>query len=136
MNVYSGWTYSKGEPVPGSRNEFFHKIEDDSGNSWYDLMWTLDEPGPTRWVVGISPEGYVGWIVNGPVAEGHVPVPGGSVVVCPAIPAKMAESFMYWKFDGKCFVYAKPAPQPERTKDDIMADLLRLQAELANMKGG
>lgn len=133
MQVYYDWTFTKGAPFNEARGEYFHVITDSVGNSWYDLMYELDE-SPNRWVIGTNSEGYVGWLTNGKVAESRVPMPGGKVVVTDSIPVEMENNFHYWKLEGDSFVYSKVEREVvPRTKEDIMADLLRLQEELKGM---
>lgn len=131
MQTYKNWQWSKGPAINATETEFSANIEDSNGNSWYYLMEHLDTIGP-RWVVGVQDNGYASWATNEPVSGKHVPSHGSSVVVLDDIPEGMKDGVAYWKLEGDTFVDLDPAKHPvvERTKEDILSDLIRLQEEL------
>lgn len=133
IHVYTKWKWTKGERLQDGR--FTANIEDSKGKSWYDLMVELDELEETRWVVGTQPSGFVSWATSGNVNALALPVDGGDVVVIDSVPEDMEKDFRYWRWDGSKFFKqdtSKVEPK-ERTKEDIMADLLKLQEELKTL---
>lgn len=130
VRIYEKWKWTKGERLQDGR--FTANIEDSKGKSWYDLMVELDELEETRWVVGTQPSGFVSWATRGSVNALALPVDGGDVVVIDSIPENMEKDFRYWRWDGSQFFKQDTAKSEhkERTKEDIMADLMKLQEEL------
>lgn len=105
---------------------------DDEGNSWYDVMYDLDATG--KWTVAFYPDGYVSY-VSREVAGRHGAA-GCSVTQVDSLPGPYKLG-VYWFFNRETHeVEARERPTyevPERTKEDIMADLMKLQEELKAM---
>lgn len=128
MKVYNNWKWTKGEKVSGGN--FIMEINRE-GVSWYDLMVELDEQS-NRSVVCVSPEGDIAWMTKGYVSEKFAPSDGYTVIVVESTPFT-EETWRDYKFDGEKFVEKPKAVEAPRTKEDIMADLLALQAELQKL---
>ncbi|QBI89965.1 single-stranded DNA-binding protein [Escherichia phage HZP2] len=133
IRVYEKFKWAKGERLQDGR--FIANIEDSTGESWYDIMVKLDELGEDRWVIGTQQSGFVSWATNGSVNASALPVDGGDVIVIDSIPEDMEKDFRYWWWDGSQFFKQDnvKSEQKERTKEDIMADLLKLQEELKTL---
>ena len=125
MKVYNNWKWTNGEKVSG--DNFIIEITRE-GVSWYDLMVELDEQS-NRSVVCVSPEGDIAWMTRGTVSEKYAPSDGYSVIVVESTQFT-EETWRDYKFDGEKFVEKPKAIETVRTKEDIMADLLKLQEEL------
>lgn len=124
MRILSGWKRTKGEPV--GNGMFFIEITNESGESWYDIMEGLDDR-PERYAVGVNPDNRVSWVTEGKLSGVYAPADGGIIVLCNTFNIEDARNVV---FDGHEFV---PIPVEEpvvRTKEDIMADLIKLQEEL------
>lgn len=128
MKVYNNWKWTKGEKVSGGN--FIMEINRE-GVSWYDLMVELDEQS-NRSVVCVSPEGDIAWMTKGYVSEKFAPSDDYTVIVVESTPFT-EETWRDYKFDGEKFVEKPKAVEAPRTKEDIMADLLALQAELQKL---
>ncbi len=129
VKEYKDWKWAKGPDIGGG--DFAAIITDAEDNDWYELMHELDGLDG-RWVVGIQDNTYASWATDGRVSGKYAPRRGDTVVVVKDIPEAMKESVLYWRWDGSQFFKQEPKKsQPkERTKEDIMADLLKLQEEL------
>lgn len=128
MEVYNNWKWTNGEKVSG--DNFIIEITRE-GVSWYDLMVELDKQS-NRSVVCVSPEGDIAWMTQGAVSEKFAPSDGYSVIVVESTPFD-EETWRDYKFDGEKFVEKPKVVATVRTKEDIMADLLALQAELQKL---
>lgn len=102
---------------------------DDEGNSWYDLMHELDATG--KWTVAFYPDGYVSYVSKN--VAGRHGCSGCSVTQVDELPGEY-EIGVYWFYNRETHkVEARERPtyeQPERSTEDILADLDRLRAEL------
>lgn len=128
MEVYNNWKWTNGEKISG--DNFIIEITRE-GVSWYDLMVELDEQS-NRSVVCVSPEGDIAWMTQGAVSEKFAPSDGYSVIVTESTPFTK-ETWRDYKFDGEKFVEKPKVVGAVRTKEEIMADLLALQAELQKL---
>lgn len=131
MRIYRNWKWSKGEPAGEGR----YTVNIDHGNtSWYDLMDDLDNL-EGRWVVCVNPDGYITWFTNEHVSGMYAPDDGHTVIVTDSIPFEgsgLAVRDYLW--DGSSFIKKEEeVVAKERTKEDILADLLKLQEELKAM---
>lgn len=124
MTKYLNWKWTTGASIGGG--QYIVEIDCD-GISWYDLMKELDAKDD-RVVVCVSPTGYVAWYTEGKVSERYAPSEGFSVIVLESVPFT-EETQRQFLWDGSKFI-TKPNEVVERTKEDIMADLLKLQEEL------
>ena len=106
---------------------------DDEGNSWYDLMVELDKTG--LYTVAFYPDGYVSYVAT--KVTGRHGCDGCSVTQVSELPGEYKLGESYWFFNRETHsVEARERPTyvaPERTKEDIMADLIKLQEELKAM---
>lgn len=127
MRIYKNWKWTQGEQIDSRR--FIYDITNSDGIDWYELMVELDKI-EGRWVVGYSEdEGYVSWATDGPVSGMYVPKEGISVAIVESVPFVSDKAHEY-DFDGKTFTLRELPKKPERTKEDILADLIKLQEEL------
>lgn len=127
MVKYENWKWTNGEQVGPDR----YIAEINIGElSWYDLMEDLDKQGE-RVVVGVSSDGRVNWFTDGRVSGVHAPSDGTSVVVVDSVPFTQ-EDYRHFILVGNEFQRKESTLTP-RTKEDIMADLIKLQEELKAM---
>lgn len=126
MIKYENWVWTNGTAL----SETQAIINIDCGNvSWYDLMDELDEQ-PARWVVCVAPEGYIAWATSGPVGGMYAPNEGHTVIITDDVPFQEGDALRNFEWTGTEFL-RKEEPKPVvRTKEDIMADLIKLQEEL------
>ena len=120
--------YRKELGAPNDAMFFF----DDEGRSWYDVMYELDETG--RITVGYMPDGYVSF-TSTKVAEQHG-CAGLSMAQVDSLPEGYDPKVHQLYFDEAAHSLRYELinkPQVERSKEDIMKDLMRLQAELEAM---
>ncbi|QOC57767.1 hypothetical protein pEp_SNUABM11_00011 [Erwinia phage pEp_SNUABM_11] len=129
MVKYEKWVWTNGAAL----NEKQVIVNIDCGNvSWYDLMDELDKQ-PDRWVVCVAPEGYITWATSGPVSGVYAPSEGHTVIVTDDVPFQEGDVLRNFEWTSATFL-RKEEPKPVvRTKEDIMADLLKLQEELKAM---
>lgn len=127
MDVYKNWKWSVGEKL----SESTAKVDILCGSiSWYDLMDAIDEL-EDRWVVCVGPDGYIAWYTDSKVSGQYAPSDGHTVIVTDSIPFEghgLAVRGYLW--NGSSFIENKEEVAKERTKEDILADLIRLQEEL------
>lgn len=127
MRKFYNWQYS----VTHAYGQPTYDVVDRDGNDWYRLMCEL-EVRPEKWVVGVNPDGSVSWWSDGSVEGTYAPPAGGMVVVCeefsPSYKQRWIDSEDCWEFI--------PESKPERTIEDVEADLQKLMAELKVIKGG
>lgn len=127
MRIYRDWKWTKGASV----GEGSYVVNIDLGDtSWYDLMVELDGMDD-RWVVCVAPEGYIAWYTNEHVSGRYAPSDGHTVVVTDSIPfGGNGLAVRDYEWNGSAFVEKESENTQERTKEDILADLIRLQEEL------
>ncbi|WWD14758.1 tail fiber assembly protein [Klebsiella phage ViciousJeremy] len=120
--------YRKAVGAPSDARFFM----DDEGNDWYDLMYKLDSTG--KYTVAFYPDGYVSYAAT--TVAGRHGCDGCSVTQVDTLPGEF-KTGVYWFFNRETHsVEERERPtyeEPKRTKEDIMADLLKLQKELQAM---
>lgn len=127
MQIYRDWKWTKGSSV----GEGSYVVNIDQGDtSWYDLMDELDKM-EGRWVVCVAPEGNIAWYTNEHVAGRYAPSDGHTVVVTDSVPFEgHGLAVRDYEWNGSAFVEKEKESESGRTKEDIMADLIKLQEEL------
>lgn len=119
--------YRESEGAPKGALFFF----DDRGRSWYDVMHELDATG--KITVGyFEHNGQVSF--HDTKVAGRYGCDGLSMIQVDALPKGYDPKVHYLVFKDSTLrfePYVKPTPV--RTKEDIMADLMKLQAELQAM---
>lgn len=123
MIIYGPFKWTDG--MIGSQKIF--EINDAEGNSWYDLMEELDKRD-SGVVCGVAPEGYISWETSGKVAGIHAPSDGFKVVVVDSLPDDIDYRDLRLSENG--FIPKVVEAETWRTKEDILADLIKLQEEL------
>lgn len=127
MKVYSNWKHSKGKMV--DETHYIVNITNNENVSWYNLMGEIDKR-KEKWVVGIhSKEGWISWFTEGHVSGKYAPNEGSCVILVDEFIPKDADPRDYI-FDGTKFVLKPPKEIKSRSKEDILADLEKLKAEL------
>lgn len=126
---YEGWQSS-------IKKEEGHNIlhfTDDNGNDWYDVWGTFKSNN--LWAVAINTDGSIHWVDND--VEGFYSPPLGGVIlgyVTLPVPLEDLKNQLYVYDNGAFKRRPEPQEEPERTKEDILKDLIALQEELKNLK--
>lgn len=128
MRKFGKWTWARGPMISETQYEVL--ITNSDGADWYALSEKLDER-PEKWAVGVSEEdGYVAWATTGKLTGRFAPKSGIQVILVDEVPWSEGEAVHLYDFDGKSFKLREVAVAAERTKEDILADLIKLQEEL------
>lgn len=123
MIIFGPFEWTDG--MIGSQKIF--EINDAKGNSWYDLMEELDLRA-SGVVCGVAPEGYISWATSGKVAGMYAPGDGFRVALVDSLPDGI--DFRDLRLTESGFLPKVVEDSPTRTKEDILADLIKLQEEL------
>lgn len=106
---------------------------DEDGTDWYDIWGDFDIN--KIWAVAINADGSISWVDN-EVKGVHTPPIGGIVLgyVTLPVPIEDLKNQLYIYDNGTFKRQPESQEAPERTKEDIMNDLIALQEELKNLK--
>lgn len=123
---YKDWRVEVKEETFGDIKLSISYFTDAGGNDWYKLVDKIDRLD--KFIIGVSPTGYVQWVDKTARAKYSPPV-GGMVVLLSELPKDFSMSDLWRYTEGKLIKVEQEVEQ-SRTKEDILNDLDKLRDEL------